>query len=334
MRAERDSVTSGLTDTGFQYLTRLPGLGDLHASVYSQLQTARLLVPFVGKVEGSRSADGGGENYVCERGVCTLVEHLLQVAGVQPSCGRQAKTIALAPSIGHASARWRVEHEHGAELFDAVMLTQPVPQQLELLDGSEPGVWLTESKIIANLRAVQYSSRYALSLFFSEEHRQELDLLLPYVAKYVRKDEDDRLVFISYDSAKRQASGAPSILVHSSVPYGIRSMKAAVPYATVEAELLESLLRLLPGLPQARTVRLFPWVYSQVRFPLDMGNNVASILVEPTLKNWKVPPLVLCGDAFSPLGSRFDGCVQSGEHAASAVIDALRTWPGVSSTSK
>ena len=35
------------------------------------------------------------------------------------------------------------------------------------------------------------------------------------------------------------------------------------------------------------------------------------------------PPLVLAGDAFSPLGSRFDGCVQSGEQAAAALLAAL-----------
>jgi hypothetical protein len=32
---------------------------------------------------------------------------------------------------------------------------------------------------------------------------------------------------------------------------------------------------------------------------------------------------VLAGDAFSALGSRFDGCVQSGEAAAAAVLEEI-----------
>jgi hypothetical protein len=35
------------------------------------------------------------------------------------------------------------------------------------------------------------------------------------------------------------------------------------------------------------------------------------------------PVLVLAGDAFSSLGSRFDGCVQSGEAAAAAVLEEI-----------
>ena len=35
------------------------------------------------------------------------------------------------------------------------------------------------------------------------------------------------------------------------------------------------------------------------------------------------PVLVLAGDAFSALGSRFDGCVQSAEAAAAAVLEEL-----------
>lgn len=35
------------------------------------------------------------------------------------------------------------------------------------------------------------------------------------------------------------------------------------------------------------------------------------------------PVLVLAGDAFSALGSRFDGCVQSGEAAAAAVLEEI-----------
>jgi len=325
MRTERHGARDSLslTDSGAQYVTRLPMSSQLHDDVYAQLHAAQLLKPLVGTVEGKRAADGGGDNLVCERGLGTLVAYLLESAGVEAICGRRACAIHVVKSSDGGRPRWRVEHEHGADVFDAVVLTQPVPQQLRLLSGCGPGAWLAESEMYAKLRAVEYSARYAMSLFFSERHRQELDALVPYVAKYVSREEDNRLVFVSYDSAKRQTRGAPSLLVHSSVPFGLARMRAKVPTATVEAELLESLWRVLPGLPQPLSVLVHPWEYSQVRYPLEMDNGATSFLLQPALTQGAVPPLVLCGDAFSPLGSRFDGCIQSGDHAATTVIEAL-----------
>ena len=40
-----------------------------------------------------------------------------------------------------------------------------------------------------------------------------------------RHFQDDTLVFISHDSAKRGADGPPTLLVHSSVPFGLKQLK-------------------------------------------------------------------------------------------------------------
>ena len=86
---------------------------------------------------------------------------------------------------------------------------------------------------------------------------------------------------------------------------------------------------------------LRPWAVSQVRFPLALPRGAACLPLRPPPPSGgksgdgkgggggegggagPPPALVLAGDAFAPLGSRFDGCVQSGEGAAAALLAAL-----------
>jgi hypothetical protein len=58
------------------------------------------------------------------------------------------------------------------------------------------------------------------------------------------------------------------------------------------------------------------WGISQVRTPLELPGGAACWRIAPL----DAPPLILAGDAFSPLGSRFDGCIQSGEDAAKELL--------------
>uniref|UniRef100_A0A7S4F1L3 Amine oxidase domain-containing protein n=1 Tax=Chrysotila carterae TaxID=13221 RepID=A0A7S4F1L3_CHRCT len=135
--------------------------------------------------------------------------------------------------------------------------------------------------------------------------------------------QDPDIVFISYDSAKRGA-GIPSLMVHSSVPYGIKQMKQGASLQAVQAEMLESLRRVMPALPAPEEVAIYPWEHSQVRYPLDLPDGAACVVLND-VQGAASAPLVLAGDAFSSLGSRFDGCAQSGEHAARALLGASRT---------
>jgi len=68
-----------------------------------------------------------------------------------------------------------------------------------------------------------------------------------------------------------------------------------------------------------------------VRTPIALPGGAACVQLHPprpaeaeTAQEPPPPVLVLAGDAFSPLGSRFDGCVQSGEQAAAVVLGALQ----------
>lgn len=137
-----------------------------------------------------------------------------------------------------------------------------------------------------------------------------------------------QLVYLCHDSAKRQAAPSTpiSLLAHTSVPYGLRRIGSGTTDADVETDLRARVHKLMPWLPEAASSALYTWRHSQVRTPLPQGDSGACLPLSPPPTHEPAaahPPLVLAGDAFAPLGSRFDGCVQSGEAAAAALLAAL-----------
>ena len=419
MQTERVSVEGGalgLADTGAQYVTVTDdaAVATAHDPLYNALLDAGILKPMVGRIEGTRSADGGGKNYIAPAGVAAIVEHLFRVAGVRPVLGRRATGLYRAPPVACGSGgsgggvggvgsgggnpsprgRWEVSAADGTrQAFDGVVLTQPAPHMLSLLDAGDAAAWLPDAApdthsgaasahrssqlsrsqlSRAQLRAVEYSARFALTLYFPPSAAPLFGANLDWISKYVTKAEDDALVYLSLDWAKR--GGAPteavSIVAHSSVPYGMRTMAAGTSEAAVLAELRRRVYALLPWLPPTPSAEsLQPWPLSQVfglslmiaplisfrslissslhyqvRSPIILSNGRACARLYPpedkeaaheaavdeataaaarSTPVLSAPVLVLAGDAFSALGSRFDGCVQSAEAAAAAVLEEL-----------
>ena len=405
MQTERVSVEGGalgLADTGAQYVTVTDdaAVATAHDPLYNALLDAGILKPMVGRIEGTRSADGGGKNYIAPAGVAAIVEHLFRVAGVRPVLGRRATGLYRAPPVAGGGVgsgggtpsprgRWEVSAADGTrQAFDGVVLTQPAPHMLSLLDAGDAAAWLPDAApdthsgaasahrssqlSRAQLRAVEYSARFALTLYFPPSAAPLFGANLDWISKYVTKAEDDALVYLSLDWAKR--GGAPteavSIVAHSSVPYGMRTMAAGTSEAAVLAELRRRVYALLPWLPPTPSAEsLQPWPLSQVfglslmiaplisfrslissslhyqvRSPIILSNGRACARLYPpedkeaaheaavdeataaaarSTPVLSAPVLVLAGDAFSSLGSRFDGCVQSGEAAAAAVLEEI-----------
>lgn len=247
MHTERTSVlgAAGLADTGAQYVTVTDDAGAAvaHKPLYDQLVESGVLRPMTGRIEGKRSADGGGTNYVAPQGVATIVEHMFSSNEVVPSLGRQAVGLRRVTRDGSLRGCWEVSSSDGhCQSFDGVVLTAPIPELLELLDSGEGGAWLDAGGARGagvgreELRAVQYSSRYALTLFFPPAAAASFAAELDWVSRYVAKEDDDALVYLCHDSAKR--GGAPgggpagdppglvSLVAHTSVPYGIRTLQA------------------------------------------------------------------------------------------------------------
>lgn len=247
MRTERVPLKDlvGVVDTGAQYITQDERTNSEHAEIYASLVKAGLLQPFHGNIEGTRAADGAGANFFCPQGVSAIVEHTLDEAGVTLECRRRARTLRINTDAGAPS--WDVESADGiTENFDAVVVTSVVPHQLSLLQDSSLDCWL-ESDVRKELEGVEYSSRYAISLLFAPEYRALFDDKIRWVAKYIQKEEDDALVYIGYDSAKReQREGVVSLMAHTSVPYGLRNLRSSTEDSTITSDLMDRLQRLLP----------------------------------------------------------------------------------------
>ena len=349
------SVDGGACDTGAQYITITDdaAVAADNAPLFAELASAGILAPLRGRIEGGRAADGGGANYVAPAGLSSVVSHLFASAGLEPTRARRAVSLRVAPSAGRPRGLWELGSSEGhVQSFDGVVLTQPLPEMMGLLDSGDAGAWLSDAPADAgaapggrlsraSMNAIQYSSRYALTLFFAPAAAARFASEIDWVSRYITKDEDDAIVYLGHDSAKR-ASGRSaaaddattelmSLIVHTSVPYGIKRLKEGAAEADVTADLLERVRKLLPWLPEPEHVLLKPWRVSQVRTPLALPAEAPSAcwLLTPTESAAadsaaaSAPPLVLAGDAFSPLGSRFDGCIQSGEGAAKAMLAAL-----------
>ena len=164
MRTEYAQLPDGnavRSDTGAQYITQDGRVAAAHEAIYAALRTAGVLVPFQGDIEGTRAADGGGANYVCPEGLGALVEHVLSEAGVTPICNRCVESLHHRQDTEGTSAQWEVQPSDGpAERFDAVLLTAPVPQQLQLLGQSGLEEWV-EPQPRAQMDKLQYSARCA-----------------------------------------------------------------------------------------------------------------------------------------------------------------------------
>ena len=340
------TTDGGACDTGAQYVTVTDDaqVAAENTPLYAELTSAGILAPLRGRIEGGRAADGGGANYVAPAGLSSVVSHLFASVSLEPTRSRRAVRLRTAPSERMPRASWEVSaHDGHVQTFDGVVLTQPLPEMLSLIDSGDAATWLTPTEPDAAppstsglrraaMSAIQYSSRYALTLFFPPSAASTFASEIDWVARYITKDEDDAIVYLGHDSAKRAAPAATpvSLIIHTSVPYGIRLIKEGAAEDDVAADLLARVKKLLPWLPEPQQVVVKTWKVSQVRTPLALPEAAPTtacwLLTPPTTTPDAAappPPLVLAGDAFSPLGSRFDGCIQSGEGAAQAMVKAL-----------
>lgn len=285
MHTERISMRSGaagLADTGAQYVTVTDdqAVATAHRPLYTALLDAGVLRPMAGRIEGGRAADGSGTNYVAPAGVASIVDYLFSGAGLSPHCSRRAIGLRRTPpaSSGASSAtrggRWEVSTSDGfRQSFDGVVLTQPAPEILALLDSGEAETWLDRGTQLGDrnadgggggdgaatvaalsrsqLEAVEYSARFALTLFFPAAAAATFTEHLDWAAKYVTKAEDDALVYLAVDSTKRRgeregaggaADDAPeaiSLVAHTSVPFGLRTFAAGTAEAQVCCEVIQ-----------------------------------------------------------------------------------------------
>ncbi|MBN3285863.1 RNLS Renalase, partial [Polyodon spathula] len=316
-------------DLGAQFITATPYYSQKHQSFYEELLAHSILKPLTTPVEGMVIEEDGIRNFITPRGISSIVKHYLGESGAEVFFNYHVTNIYL------KDEKWEVCRKSGApEQFDAVVLTMPVPQILQLqgdlnksnktvsaINPTAPIVRLCDfigakslnrkAYVIdrtqrQKLEAVSYSSRYALGLFY--EAGTEIDG--PWAAKYITNNPCIR--FISIDNKKRNLESAdtgPAVVVHTSIPFGLEHLEEGK--EKVELLILEELARVLPGLPKPVSTKCQKWRYSQV---------TQAVSESPGQMTIHARPLLVCGgDGFTH--SNFDGCTDS----ALKILDVFKS---------
>ncbi|KAL4640086.1 renalase isoform X1 [Arapaima gigas] len=290
MSTSRSPSDSNCTaDLGAQYITATPHYARTHQSFYDELLAHGILKPLVVPVEGMLMKEEGLCNFVTPRGISSIVKYYLR-----ESVEAEVYFNHHVTHIHQKGAEWEVRRKGGeVECFDIVVLTMPPPQVLQL-QGDMPT--LIEGDSRQKLESVSYSSRYALGLFYPPG----IQIDVPWAAKYIADNPCIR--FISIDNKKRNvesSTSGSSLVVHTSVPFGMEYLEAVK--EDVEPLILAELKKVLPSLPQAVSVKVQKWRYSQVVSAVNNAPGQLTLLPQPLL--------VCGGDAFTH--SNFDGCISS-----------------------
>ncbi|KAM9336315.1 renalase isoform 1-T1 [Symphorus nematophorus] len=288
--------SSHSADLGAQYITATAAYARSHHSLYSELLSSGVLQPLDSLIEGLKHRDGS-RDYMTPLGMCSVVKHFLSQSGADLFFERHVT------GLYRRGALWEVQRKAGdSETFDAVVLTMPVPQILQL--QGDVGQFLSVQQK-QQLDAVVYSSRYAVALFFPPD----VVFSFHWAARYV--SDNAVICYIAADARKRNADTpdrGPSLVVHTSVPFGLQHLERDK--EDVQPIILQELHRLIPDLPQPISIKCHKWRYSQVLSAVPGCPGHMTLLDRPLL--------VCAGDAFSH--SNFDGCVES----ALSVLSVLK----------
>ncbi|XP_072296363.1 renalase [Eucyclogobius newberryi] len=273
-------------DVGAQYITSTEFYRKKHHSLYEELISAQVLEPMTCSVEGLQQKENA-QNFISPEGTSHIVKHFLQQSEAELQLERHVT------SVSRRGASWEVEFTGGqSESFDVVVLTMPVPQILQLQGDFSH---LLSEQQVALLSQVQYSSRFALVLFFSKDQGLDLDFGLKYVSN------NDCIRYISVEHQKRNNNSGlgPCLVVHTSVSFGSKYLDSDL--LQVQTLILDQLHKLLPQLPQPISIKTHKWRFSQVQTAVPDCPGHMTVLNQPLL--------LLGGDAFTH--SNFDGCAES-----------------------
>ena len=349
------SAPGSQADLGAQYLS--PKVGRADMQLYEELKKANLLVELPNEViYNNRTTDLSQRHYVAQNGMSSVVKFLIGSAVTNDHTSNVDGKVYFqrkAVRIDRSGTQWVVTDDKGdVSHFDVVVATMPIPQLLGThssgLQKSCDAIALLlrqeNPRITETLEKVSYSSRYAAAIHYGPEAWSAVEKdtnnggnnTPPWALRYVTKDEDDAVVFVSVDNAKRcgglvksavEQKIGPSVLIHSGVPWTIQRMSDSTKnnsHQIVAQELLERVTTnsaLLPSLHNFKpiSIKSLQWKFSQVRN--GAAEEKGAIRVGGRLSNSKWPLFIIAGDGIS--GSNFDNCNFSGSTAASYLIEEM-----------
>lgn len=295
MTTSRVNQSSSLSvDMGAQYISVAEEYMKEHKNIYDELQEHEILAPLKCNVEGLVKKEGT-QDFVMSHGSNSLPKYFLTQAGCSVTTSTTLETVDINQS------KIQLVSDNVQAEADIVVLTMPVPQILKLKGNISSYVRPYQK----NLKAVEYSSRYSLGLFYpvASDHA-DVDWCFKYV------NDNPCLRYVAIDTVKRQTDPAEglSVVAHTSVPFGVKHLEES--FEDVQPIIFENLKTILPNLPEAKHSKIVRWRYSQVTTPYD-GEPGCLVLN-------RNPLLVCAGDGFKH--SNLDGCIQS----AISVVDAIK----------
>lgn len=302
-------------DMGAQYITAFMPRGNedrgtlnMMVSLYKELTAEGLFVRFKGRIEGEREplCCVVPQHYVALKGMSSICKHFLSQSKAGMFYQRKLCRMDVSDHRERKTIHCQAESSEGSE-FDAVVLTMPAPQLLEIKGYVQSSL---DPKLRNDLGAVKYSSRYALGLFYDTSLLSDRVFRTHWTAKYF---DDPVIRFVCWDNLKRGYTDIDgrTLLVHTTVPFGLEHLEEEKDQ--VRSLILQSLERLIPGLPPATHSQMVRWRYSQVHkmFP---GSHDCVVLSRD-------PLIIATGDSFSD--SNFTNCVRAVHLTAKVMSEVM-----------
>ncbi|XP_035705383.1 renalase isoform X2 [Folsomia candida] len=247
----------------------------------------------------------GKVNYVCTSGAASIVEHFFhQADNISLSFDKHVTGINTCNN-GQVSV---ITKGGDQENYDIVITTIPVPQLLKL-SGS---VFEENSALQENLRKVQYTTRFALGLFYDSKEGPFANLQDSQPLNFI---DDPIIRYWSVENRKRGTEDHEqcAIVAHTSVMFGAENMNKSPD--SVKDLLLEKVYEnLKPAISSTKLhhfVKCHKWKYSQVANPY-LGTPG---FVELTKS------VIAAGDGF--VRSGFEGCIESSQKTVEFLLKSL-----------
>jgi renalase len=301
---------------GAQYITKSSDNAD---DIYSYLLANNVLSPLTIQVDGMKEEHKTRTHYKSTDGIGAVVHSMF---------GTDADSIVFnteLTSLNCENGKWTAcatrDSQTINDAFDAVVLAIP-PTRFSSIAGN----WreaVSDESFFPAANTARFSARFALAAYFPPSAAAAVSHI-PWGSKYVF--DDDVIRYISIENRKCEvADGHVSVLVHTSVPFGVQNIDASED--TMKTLLLEKLDSLLPGMGPCAKAYLVNWRESQISKNICYSDQAAcftaseALLAGPGNGAKKGPPLCFTGDYFTE--SNFEGCIASGKRAASLLADSL-----------
>ncbi|CAI5743708.1 unnamed protein product [Peronospora destructor] len=206
------------------------------------------------------------------------------------------------------------------EIVNELVLTCPIPRcKIVLSILKKSTTFRVAPNLMHALEGVKYSQRFAAAYVFDDTAALAVQEL-GWTAKYVPRDESDIIRFVCWDHLKKKTGGhcLPTLIVHTSVPFGSTFMDDTRPNDEILAIITKSLQKVLPSLPTEYDARLHRWRISQVTEPFHNLSITEDEDPLPALVLSASPRIIVAGDSF--LGSKLDNCLMSARAAAANLL--------------